>query len=819
MARTSSVASRAGTAEPRYGDLVSQYLELRDQHAGVLLLFRVGSFYEVLFEDAELVARELGLKLSERPSGGAAAPVPQCGFAAHALDAFLPRLLGRGYRVAVCEESEEESSGGIRQRAVVRTLTPGTVTDPALLAEDRATYLAALVGDGADRFGLAWTDVAAGEFKAGEFDVETLAAELHRLQPAEILVPPELHTPEGLLTRWNRTPVTTAGAAEALHVAYPGAQLGELPRAQVAAGLIVRYLEATHSGEATPLDTPEVADQAGVVQIDAATQRHLELVETERTRERVGSLLNVLDGAHTPMGRRMLREWLMRPLLDLGKIRVRQAIVAELLESTDLRSTLAALLAGLPDLERLAGRAAARRTSPEDLRALAAVAQQASSFSQVVATARASFLRGLGRTRPHLTEFAGQAARVLADSAEPYPVARGASPRLDQAVGQLEGAAAWQQQYVDRLRQTAGVDRLKLERTSTQGLFLEVPVNTPVPANWTRRGGLQKVERYTTAELERHAIELAEAEAVVASEVRAQLSALREVAASVAGEVRDLGRHLAAADALLALATVAAERGWVRPDVNNGQAIVIVGGRHPVMERPGPFQPNDACLEARGARDQVIILTGPNMAGKSTWMRQIALIVLLAQVGSWAPATAAQIGVVDAIFTRIGAVDDLGSGRSTFMVEMLETATVLRGATDRSLVLLDEIGRGTSTHDGMAIAWAVIEHLATGPARPRAVVATHYHELAALGAVHPQVRLMRAAVEEQPNAIRFPHRVEPGAADRSFGIEVARLAGLPVGVLDRARQVAESIEPVSADIARRLGAARAAPSSIPEAHS
>ena len=442
---------------PRYGELVSQYLELRNQHSGVLLLFRVGSFYEVLFEDAELIARELGLKLSERPSGGAAGPVPQCGFAAHALDSFLPRLLGRGYRVAVCEESEEEPSGGIRQRAVVRTLTPGTVTDPALLAEDRATYLAALVGDGANDFGLAWTDVAAGEFKAGEFEVETLAAELQRLQPAEILVPPDLHAPQGLLTRWNHTPVaTTAGAAEALHLAYPGAQLGELPRAQVAAGLIVRYLEAIQSGEPAPMDTPEVADQAGVVQLDAATQRHLELVETERTRERVGSLLNVLDGAHTPMGRRMLREWLLRPLLDLSKIRVRQAIVAELLDGTELRSTLGALLAGLPDLERLAGRAAARRTSPEDLRALAAVAQQASAFSEVVATARTSFLRGLGRPRPHLTEFAGQAAHVLADPADPYPIARGASPRLDEARGQLEGAAAWQQQYVDRLRQAAG---------------------------------------------------------------------------------------------------------------------------------------------------------------------------------------------------------------------------------------------------------------------------------------------------------------------------------------------------------------------------
>ena len=803
MPRTSRAASA-----PRYGELVGQYLELRDQHPGVLLLFRVGSFYEVLFEDAELVARELGLKLSERPSGGTAGPVPQCGFAAHALEAFLPRLLSRGYRVAVCEESEEEPATGVRQRAVVRTLTPGTVTDPVLLAEDRATYLVALVGDGEGELGLAWTDVAAGEFKAGEFDVEAAAAELQRLQPAEVLVPADGPVPEPLLARWNVTRVaSTAGAAEALHQAYPGAQLGDLPRAQAAAGVIVRYLETTQGAQAPPLDPPQTPERGAVVQLDAATQRHLELVQTERSRERVGSLLSTLDQAHTPMGRRMLRDWLLRPLVDAGKIRVRQAIVAELLGEPELRAALGGFLASLPDLERLAGRAAARRAAPEDLRALAGVAHQLSSFSRVAAAARTSFLRGLGHPRARLAAFAEQAARVLADDPDQAcPVKRRASPRLDEALDRLEAAAAWQQRYLDQLRRGRALERLKLERSSTQGLFLEVPANTPVPPEWTRRGGLQKVERYTTAELEQHAIDVAEAEALVAAEVRALLAELREAAVAVAGEARDLGRHLAAADGLLSLADVAAERGWVRPEVDAGDVIVITGGRHPVVERLGPFQPNNACLHARGARDQLIVLTGPNMAGKSTWMRQIALIVLLAQMGAWVPAAAARIGLVDAIFTRIGAVDDLVGGRSTFMVEMLETAAVLRAATDHSLVLLDEIGRGTSTHDGMAIAWAVIEQLATGPARPRAVVATHYHELAALGLVHPQVSLLRAAVDEQPEAIRFPHRIEPGAADRSFGIEVARLAGLPSAVLERAREVADTIEPLNAEIARRLGA-------------
>jgi DNA mismatch repair protein MutS len=425
-------------------------------------------------------------------------------------------------------------------------------------------------------------------------------------------------------------------------------------------------------------------------------------------------------------------------------------------------------------------------------------------------------LRALGRPRPPLAEFAERAEAALAPSnvtsngaggAGDRPFRASASPDLAEALTRLDQAHAWQARYVERLRRQPGLARVKLEQNSTQGLFLEVPLNTRVPSEWSRRGGLQKVERYSTPDLDQHALELAEAEANVAAEARALLTELRGVAAEAAGAARDLARHLAAADALLAFATVAAERDWVQPEIDTGDTIEIVAGRHPVVEALGPFQPNDARLSTRGERDQLVILTGPNMAGKSTWMRQVALIVLLAQAGSFVPARSARIGLVDGIFTRIGAVDDLAGGRSTFMIEMEETASVLRAATDRSLIVLDEIGRGTSTHDGMAIAWSVAEYLATGPVRPRAVVATHYHELAALADVHPQVTLLRATVEENPEGVSFPHRVEPGAADRSFGIEVARLAGLPPALLERARQVADAVEPLSAEVGRRLGRA------------
>ncbi len=806
MARASASPKGQGQAQGRqYGELVCQYLELRDQHPGILLLFRVGSFYEVLFEDAELVARELGLKLGERPSGGSAPAVPQCGFAHHALDTFLPRLLGRGYRVAVCEEGEDEGGSGPRQRAVVRTLTPGTVTDPRLLREDRPTYLAAVVPDEA-RLGLAWTDVAAGEFRAGEFDLEDAAAELQRLDPAEILVPGDRSAPEALTARRTVTPVPSSrGAEESLRRTFPEAPLADLPLAQSAAGLVLQYLEETQGSDIPPLERPKEAGPGDSMRLDAATQRHLELVETAWSRERGGSLLATIDRTVTPMGRRMLRGWILRPLTDLGKIGTRQRIVAELVASEGLRAALAAALAALPDLERLAGRAAARKATPEDLRALAAVARQLPALARAMAAVRTPFLRALGKDRPKLAAFAAQAAEILPESEAEGAIRPEASPALAAALARLQGATTWQARYLDGLRRQPGLGKVKIERTSTQGLFLEVPVNTRVPLDWTRRGGLQKVERYSTAELEGHAIELAEAEATVAAETGAILARLRVAAAEVAGEVRDLARYLAAADACLSLALIAVERGWVQPAVDDGAELVIEAGRHPTLEADGAFQPNDARLAAHGERGQLVVLTGPNMAGKSTWMRQVALIVLLAQVGSFVPARAARVGLVDAIFTRIGAVDDLAGGRSTFMVEMLETATVLGGASDRSLVLLDEIGRGTSTHDGMAIAWAVIEHLATGPARPRAIVATHYHELAALEAVHPQITLLRAAVEERRDGIVFPHRIEPGAADRSFGIDVARLAGLPAPVLERARQVADAIEPLSAEITRHLG--------------
>jgi DNA mismatch repair protein MutS len=808
MAAVPAQQSRVASTQQAYGEVVRRYLELREAHPGVLLLFRVGSFYEIFFDDAELVSNLLGLKLGERASGGTAGPVPQCGFTHHALDSFLSRLLNHGYRVAVCEEEGESEGREPRRREIVRTLTPGTVTDPKLLREDRPSYLVAVATTDKSRSGLAWTDLAGGEFKAGEFSLEDVAAEIQRLDPAEILVPSDAALPDDLLARRTVTSVgSSSQAATDLRRAFPSADLGDLPRAEAAAGLIVGYLEATQATMAGDgLETPQATGAADGMRLDAATQRHLEIVETERARTREGSLLGTIDRTCTPMGRRMLRQWLLHPLTDLGKIQVRQRLIGELIASAQQRDALIAHLKTVADLERLAGRAASRTASVDDLRALAAVADGLPALAEIVRPYQSPFLRALGKIRPGLAEFAEQARAILAPPESGETVFAAASPALSEATQLKREALTWQASYLSRLRRLPGLGKLKVERTGAQGLFLEVPVNTPVPNDWVRRGGLQRVERYTTTELNQHADALAGAEATIASETGALVTVLRELAADTALEARDLAKRLAAVDALLSLAQIAIERNWTQPVVTDDLVLIIEGGRHPVLETTvADFQPNDAKLEGRAARDQMIVLTGPNMAGKSTWMRQVALIVLLAQAGSYVPARHAQVGIVDAIFTRIGAGDDLAGGHSTFMLEMLETASVLKGVTDRGLVMLDEIGRGTSTHDGMAIAWAVVEHLVRGPVRPRTIAATHYHELAALRDVYPQVTLLQAMVEERAEGIVFPHRIEPGAADRSFGIEVARLAGLPPAVLERAREVAEAIEPLSAEVARRLG--------------
>lgn len=799
-----------------YGAVVQQYLDIRAEHPGTLILFRVGSFYEAWFDEAELLARELGLKLSSRPSGGTAPAVPQAGFAHHALDGFLARLLQRGYRVAVVEEEEVAEGSGMRQRAVARTLTPGTVTDALLLPQDRPNYLCGVTALGAT-VGLAWTDVSTGEFQAGEYDADTAAAELARIAPAEVLLAPREDWPEPvgrILPDYAQTPALgriaePAAARAALANAYTQSHpLRDLPVAQHAAGMVLGYLRALKGAAASVaegLDAPSLTG-GDALRIDPATRRHLEVTETGRDAAYEGSLLWAIDRTASLMGRRMLRGWLTRPLVDLRPIHARQRIVEALADAPAHRRAIAETTAALPDLERLAGALAAGRAPLDGLRELVAAGDLLPPLTALLGASPSKFLHTVGRIPVAVEAAIASIRATLAEPGAAHPIRSGFAPAYDQAAGAVEELRARLDATAERLRRQSGIAKLRLEQTAAQGWFVEVPVNAHVPSGWLRKGGLARVERYTTSEVEEAAGQLVEAQEALAAAEKRLLADLVERVRPAGGPLREMARTLAAADALQSLAAIAAERGWVRPTVVDGATLAIQGGRHPVLEGllGDRFVPNDTYLVAGGARDQLMILTGPNMAGKSSLQRQVALLVLLAQAGSFVPAREATIGLVDGIYTRLGSADDLARGQSTFMVEMLETAQILRTATDRSLCLFDELGRGTSTYDGMAIAWAVAEHLATGPVRPRTILATHYHELNALANQFSQVMAMRMAVHEGTDGVRFLYHLEPGGADRSFGIAVARMAGLPPGVLARAEAVARAMEPATIEGQRLL---------------
>lgn len=803
-------------ADATYGAVVQQYLDIRVEHPGTLILFRVGSFYEAWFDEAELLARELGLKLSSRPSGGTAPPVPQAGFAQHALEGYLSRLLQRGYRVAIVEEEEAAESSGMRQRAVARTLTPGTVTDMLLLREDRPTYLCGVTRAG-EQVGLAWTDLSTGEFQAGEYDPDAAAAELARIAPAEVLLPPQVAWLEPMSRTLADYPQTLApgqiaepAAARAeLERTFTAAHpLQDLPAAAQAAGMVLLYLR-TLRGEAETaaagLERPVVAG-GDALRIDPATRRHLELTETDRDGSYEGSLLWAVDATASAMGRRMLRQWLTRPLINLRPLRARQQIIKALLDDPLQRQSIAGTVAALPDLERVAGAMAGGRVAVEALRELLTLETLLPPLEARLASSSSSFLHTVGRLPAEVKAVLAAIRASLADADAPHPIRPGYSAAYDQAVRAVEERRAALERLVEALRRKSGIAKLRLDQTAAQGWFLEVPANTPVPPDWLRKGGLARVERYTTGELEEAAGQLVAAEEALAARERHLLDDLVQQARPASGPLREMARNLAGADALQSLATVAVERGWVLPTVEESPRLEMVGGRHPVLEKllGDRFVPNDTHLVARGAEDQLMILTGPNMAGKSSLQRQVALLVLLAQAGSFVPAERATIGLVDGIYTRLGSADDLTRGQSTFLIEMLETAQILRSATARSLCLFDELGRGTSTYDGMAIAWAVAEYLATGPVRPRTILATHYHELNALAEQIPSVTAMRMAVHEGADGVRFLYHLEPGGADRSFGIAVARMAGLPPAVLARAEAVARTMEPATVEGQRLL---------------
>jgi len=806
--------------------MFEQYNRLKAANPGALLFFRMGDFYEMFFEDAKIAARELDLTLTARNKSDPD-PTPMAGVPHHAAGGYIQRLVEAGYRVAIAEQVEDPAlAKGLVKREVVRIVTPGVVLDPTQLEQRTPNYLAAVARVG-ELYGVALLDCSTGELKTTSVaTLDEAGAEIGRLEPREILYMNAAIERE--LKRWTRGVLTSPAIdgsfeSEVARETITGV-LGSLPEglnaAQVAAvGAALAYGLGVSGGDLDNVTTLQVYRASGFMVLDETTRRNLELVRTLRTAKRKGSLLHLIDRSITAMGGRRLREWMAFPLLDLQGIAERRAAVTAFVDEPGIREEVRGLFRHVADIERIVARITQRTAHARDIaslgRALEVVPDlvaacgnesglQAELPTDLCQDVKEDIQRWLVSEPPQLMTDGGL-------------VPTGAHAELDRIIQiSLDGVSILAD-LEERERRSSGIPTLKLRRNKVFGYFLEVTRAHlhKVPERWLRKQTLTNCERYITPELK----EL-EDQVLGADERRKRLefelfTALRERVAGHAGRLGRLARRVSNLDALSSLAEVAVDLDWAAPVVDDSTDLQIESGQHPVVAaslQESRFVPNDLSL----APDrQLIILTGPNMAGKSTVMRQAAIIVLLAQMGSYVPAKSARVGRVDRIFTRVGASDDLGSGQSTFMVEMAETATILHQATPRSFVLLDEIGRGTSTYDGLAIAWSVAEHLAD-EVGCRAIFATHYHELCELSGSRPQVVNQSVAVSEHGEEIVFLRRLREGGASRSYGVQCARLAGLPTAVVQRANALLRRFEQHAPRNAQQQLTLFAAPNAHPD---
>ena len=806
--------------------MLRHYVELKAAHPDRVLLYRLGDFFECFFEDAITLSRLLELTLTGKEGGKAVGRVPMAGIPHHAAERYCAELVRRGLSVALCDQLESTpAKGELLKRGITRVLTPGTVLEEGLLAARLNNWLCAVVMEGAC-WGLAVADVSTGEFRVTERSGSAgLHQELLQVEAAEVLWPASSTSPtwcpEALrLTPLPRTPFEAPEASATLKQRFglaslDGLGLGEAPLALRAAGGLVAYLDDTSQAR-VPLDPPTTWQAGDQLVLDAATRRNLELTKTQLGGSVHGSLLWALDRTHTAMGGRCLRRWLQAPLVERAAILERQGGVSELVADRGLRLALRRLLRPMGDLERLAGRAGAGSASARDLVALADGLERLPQLAAQLTNATSAPLQALARPWPELESLAGELRHALLDT-PPLSLTEGGlfhdgvDPALDELRNQLDDQDTWLAQQESEERRLSGLTSLKLQYHRTFGYFLAVSKAkaAAVPEHWIRRQTLANEERFVTPALRNREGAIQQLKARAAQREYELFCALRIQVGEQAAAIRTAARLVAELDALGALAEVAATSGYCCPEITDpagpeARLLQIEAGRHPVVEQllvEEPFTANSVVLGAipeAAPYPDLIILTGPNASGKSCYLRQTGLLQLMAQMGSWIPATSARLGIADRLFTRVGAGDDLAAGQSTFMVEMAETANILHHASERSLVLLDEIGRGTATFDGLSIAWAVAEHLATPAERggigARSIFATHYHELNALAGQLANVANAQVLVQETGDALIFLHQVAPGGASRSYGIEAARLAGVPAAVVLRARQVLGRIE-------------------------
>jgi DNA mismatch repair protein MutS len=803
--------------------LMRQYLDVKARYPDAIVFFRLGDFYEMFYDDAVYVARTLSLTLTTRDKGKED-PVPMCGIPHHAARGYLHKLTELGHRVALCEQLEDPRTvKGIVKRGVVRVVTPGVILEEESLDPRAPCYVAAVAGDPREGWGLAFVDITTGDFRATEAaSLEALLDELARADPRELLVPrgdtdlaeavrrayPRLAQTRIDLGEEGTDPLTSL--RESLGAGFDPAPLERAPHAAGAAARVLRYVRATQLQAPLPVVRLEVYRRHDYLIIDEQARAHLELTETMLERKRRGSLLDVLDDTRTAMGGRLLRRWLLFPLMDIAPIRRRQDGVERLVERQSARDEARQVLGTLGDVERLAGRARLGVATPRDLVALGRSLARVADLARALGGARGELgavdsdedLLDLGADGCALAStLAGRIGHTLVDEAPAASkdggfIRPGVSAELDELAALASGGRDRIAAIETRERERTGIPSLKVKYNSVFGYYLEVTRSNlaSVPADYVRKQTVANGERFVTAELsDLEAAILSADERRVALE-QSLLAALRDEVGGQAEGLLALAGRVAAADVLGALAEQAHRHGYTRPLVDDSEVIELCDSRHPVVERlsaAGGFVPNDVRLDAEA--EQLLLVTGPNMAGKSTLIRQVALAVVMAQMGGFVPARSARMGLVDRLFTRVGAGDNLARGESTFLVEMRETAHILRHATRRSLIVLDEIGRGTSTYDGVSIAWAVAEHL-HDRLGARALFATHYHELCALAETHPRVRNLSVAAREWNGEVVFLRKLVPGGASRSFGIEVARLAGLPAEVVARARAILGALE-------------------------
>ena len=841
--------------------VIQQYLEIKRVHQDVILLYRLGDFYETFFEDAHIMSRELELTLTGKEAGAKIGRIPLAGIPAKSVDNYLEKLIEKNYKVAICEQLEDpKETKGLVKRGVVRLVTAGTLTESNLLQQNSNNYICAIFqnkkgGNDSDLFGFAYTDISTGEFKTTQASLSMILSELARLQPSEIIAPslaqkimpfqivPEekIDLPDEITKSYNCSKVPqsifeTNFAINNLKTVFKTNSLESFGYENYklgfqAAGAVVSYIWETMKDNFPKFDRIEPYELSEYVVIDASTRKNLELTETLREKNKYGSLLWAIDKTKTNMGARLLKSWICQPLKNINEITQRQNIIEELISKQEVRNNLTDLLSKTYDIQRLSTRLSNNSANPRDFLSLKDTLLMIPEINQRIEELDVVGFEKIKENEEELVEFANIIDRTILEDApilakDGGVIKQGVSGELDYFNDLLTGGEKWLKEFEETEKERTGMKFLKVGYNKIFGFFIEITNSNLnlVPNNYIRKQTLTNAERFITDELKKHEDDVLSAQFKARELENKLFNDLKNYSKEYVTKIREVADAIAKIDVLSSFAATAIENNYIKPTVDESSDFLVKNGRHPVLEKIlplGAYVANDLELTYGDNLDlsgktEFMILTGPNMAGKSTFMRQNALIAILAQIGSFVPADFAKIGLVDKVFTRVGASDDLTLGQSTFMVEMIETASILNSATEKSLILLDEIGRGTSTYDGVAIAWAVAEFIAT-KIKARCIFATHYHELNVMTKTYPQIKNYRITISEENGEIEFLRKIVQGGASKSYGIQVAKMAGLPNSVISRSEDLMNKMQKDSSNLSTKRKAGKTEKSDQPTA--